>query len=72
MFPSVHLTGVSFICASSSNWCGFCLRLSPVELQGKAGHRKDDEMGGVGQQTGSWGSRLQWVQAVAVQLRADL
>lgn len=43
-----------------------------MELQGKAGHRKDDEMGGVGQQTGSWGSRLQWVQAVAVQLRADL
>lgn len=69
MFPPVLLTGVSFICASSSR---FCLRLSPVELQGKAGHRKDDEMGGVGQQTGSWGNRLQWVQVVAVQLRADL
>lgn len=38
-----------------------------MELPGKAGHRKDDEMGGVGQQTGSWGNRLQWVLAVAVQ-----
>lgn len=36
-----------------------------MELRGKAGHKKGDEMGGFGQQSRSW-NRVQWVLAVVV------
>lgn len=45
----------------SSDWCGLCLCLwSILELQGRVGQRRDDEVGWVGNQKGSWGDGVQW------------
>lgn len=50
-------TGMDCICAYgvwSSNWCGLCLCLEGLlELRGRADHREDGEVGGVGWPRGS-------------------
>lgn len=53
-----------------SNWCALCLRLfSLLGLQGRTGHGEDVQVHKVGQQSGSWRDRVQWVVGVEAQPR---
>lgn len=65
---SVLLIGMSCTWAYeaySSDWCELYLCLwSLLEFQDGACHREDDKATEVGQQSGSWGDRIQWVVAV--------
>lgn len=46
-----------------------CTVLVPIEsagVLGKAGHREDEEVGGVSQQSASWGHEIHWLVAMVV------